>query len=521
MDKKKLQVWIPLLLSLSMVAGMFIGFKLKDSFTGNSFFFIQRPKTIEEVFTLIKNNYVDDVDIDKLQDTAIVAMLNKLDPHTSFISADEVEEMNEEIDGSFFGIGIEFDLLNDTLNVVNVLKGGPAEKSGILQGDQLIKINGTVVSGKKMQSDSIRKIFRGERGTLLKTEILRNGKPITLSVERDMIIVNSVESSYMLDRETGYIRLEKFSTQTYKEFMTALDSLKRLGMKKLVFDLRNNGGGVLDEAVEIADEFLDGDKLITYTEGRHSPKKEYRCRRTGQFEKGALVVLADETSASASEVIMGALQDWKRATIIGRRSFGKGLVQEQYELSDHSALRITVARYFTPLGRSIQRSYANGGKAYYEEIEKRMSGGIDSVNLKTGKDASEKKLFENGGILPDVYVVADTSRNNSTLSMLYFSGALNQASFLICKENPKIKTTFKTPVDFANGFTPTIQQIQLLQKLAEKDSININKINEAQKSEMIKYLKANIARQIWYNDGYYQVLNKTDKDVLKAMEVLR
>ncbi len=521
MEKKKLQIWIPLLLSLSMVAGMFIGFKLRDSFTGTSFFFIQKPKAIEEVLNLIEKNYVDDVDINKLSDTAIQAMLSKLDPHSTFISADELEDVNAEIDGSFYGIGIEFDLFDDTLYVLQALNDGPAEKAGIQSGDKFIKVNGIPVSGKKMETDSIRKIIRGERGSMLKTEILRNGKKIELSVKRDMIPLNSVEAAFMLDRETGYIRLDKFSSQTYREFMTGLDSLKKLGMKKLIFDLRNNGGGILDEAVEIADEFLDGDKLITYTEGKHSPKKEYRCRRTGQFEKGALVVLADETSASASEVILGALQDWKRATIIGRRSFGKGLVQEQYELSNRSALRLTVARYYTPLGRSIQRSYANGGKAYYDEIEKRINGGEDSLKIINHKDSSGKKLFVHGGIMPDIYIDADTAKFSNAVNMLFSNGIIRQAAFLIFKENPAIKSAYKTPTDFINGFMLTNQHMQLLQQLAQKDSINIGIITEAQKAEIAKYIKANIARHLWYDNGYYEVLNKTDKDVLKALEVLK
>ena len=524
MEKKKLQIWIPLLLSLSMVAGMFIGFKLRDSFTGTSFFFIQKPKTIEEVLKLIENNYVDEVDVNKLSDTAIAAMLSKLDPHTTYIPAEELEEVNEQIDGSFYGIGIEFDLFDDTLNVVQVLKGGPAEQSGILAGDKFIKANGIVLSGKKIDADSIKKVIRGVRGSSLKTEILRNGKKFELSIKRDIIPLTSVDATYMVDRETGYIRLNKFSSQTYREFMTSLDSLKKLGMKKLIFDLRDNGGGILDEAVEIADEFLDGDKLITYTEGKHLPKKEYRCRRNGQFEKGALVVLADETSASASEVILGALQDWKRATIVGRRSFGKGLVQEQYDLSNHGALRLTVARYFTPLGRSIQRPYANGSKAYYEEIEKRITNGDDSTKLYNHTDSSnktEKKLFEKGGIMPDFYVVSDTTKFSDTVNMLFSKGIIRQLGYLIFTGNTSIKSTYKSPAEFINGFTLSKEHILLLQKLAIKHSINISGISSLEKNNIEKYIKANIARQLWHDNGYYQVLNSKDYDFIKALEVLK
>ena len=436
MEKKKLQAWLPLLFSITMIAGIFIGYKMKERMPGKSFFYLEKRRPMQEIMNLIENKYVDDVNVKALADTAIEAVLSKLDPHSVFIPADELEEYNEEIKGSFYGIGIEFNIFDDTLNVTNVLKDGPGYIAGLKVGDKIIKAGPIAIAGKKMDGDSIRKVLRGDRGSKVNVTVLRNKELLNIEIERDIIPVTSVDAYYMIDSVTGYIRLNKFSTQTYREFMLSLEELKKQHLQKLILDLRGNGGGVLDEAVEIADEFLEGDKLITYTEGKHSPKKEYRCRREGQFEKGELVILVDEGTASASEVLAGALQDWDRATIIGRRSFGKGLVQEQYELGDNSALRLTIARYYTPSGRSIQRSYVNGGKAYYEEIAKRFSNGgvlnADSVKTdssKIYKTHAGKKIYGGGGIAPDFFVAADTSRFGIATATAYTKGIISDFGY--------------------------------------------------------------------------------------------
>ncbi|MEI8060138.1 MAG: S41 family peptidase, partial [Ferruginibacter sp.] len=375
MNNNKTQVWLPLLFSITLIAGMYLGYTMRDNMPGKSFFYMQKRRPIQEIMDLIKNKYVDDVKSEELADTAIQAILSKLDPHSVFIPAEALQTVNEDLEGKFYGIGIEFSIIDDTLNVINVLKDGPSFKAGLLTGDKFLKVNDSAITGKSFNADKIRKFLRGDRSEKVGITILRGLGQQTITVIRDAVPLYSLDAAYMIDKNTGYILLNKFSQQTYREFMDALMNLKKQGLQKLILDLRGNGGGILDEAVEIADEFLPGDKLITYTEGKHTSKKEYRCRREGQFETGALVVLADEGTASASEILIGALQDWDRASIIGRRSFGKGLVQEQFDLSDNSALRLTIARYYTPVGRSIQRPYDMGGKAYYDEISNRYHDG--------------------------------------------------------------------------------------------------------------------------------------------------
>ncbi len=527
MDKKKLQIWMPLLLSLSMIGGIFIGFKMHDSIPGNDFFYLEKRRTLQEVLDLIQNKYVDKIDTDALTDTAIYSILNHLDPHSVFIPANELEAINEDMQGSFFGVGIEFEIFDDTLNVMSVIKDGPGFKAGVKTGDKFIHANGLKIAGANMSSDSIRSILRGNRGSLLKVEILRADKKVTLSIARDMVSVNSIDAAYMINKEIGYIKLNKFSTQTYREFMIALEDLKKQGLKKLIFDLRGNGGGVLDEAVEIADEFLEGDKLITYTEGLHMPKKEYRCRREGQFEKGSLIVLCDEGSASASEVLMGALQDWERATIIGRTSFGKGLVQEQYDLSDHSAIRLTIARYYTPSGRSIQRSYSKGENAYYEEIAQRYTNGQSTNQDSTKHDSSKvfvtssgKKVYGGGGINPDYFIPLDTSLFNESTATIFSKGTVSHFAYQYMQRNASLSQQYKSAREFAYSFTLNDPSWKQFEQDAMRDSIKLSKITPIEKTYILNSMKASIARHIWGNSAYFESYNSNDLFIKKALEIL-
>ena len=507
---------------------MFMGYKMRDAMPGKSFFSRQQPSSVQEILDLLNGRYVDSVNIISLSDTAIEAILSKLDPHSSYIPAEDLQQINEEIKGSFYGIGIEFNMLDDSLHIINVLEGGPSDKAGLKTGDIMLKAGDSTISGKKISTERIRNILRGPEETNVLLTILRNGKKQVTEVGRGNIPIRSVDVSYMLDSINGYIKINKFSTQTYKEFMNSLLTLKKEGMKSLVLDLRGNGGGVLDEAVEIADELLEGDKLITYTEGLHSPKKEFRCRRQGQFEQGKVVILADEGSASASEVLMGALQDWDRATIVGRRTFGKGLVQEQYDLRNRAALRLTVARYYTPIGRSIQRTYKNGAKSYYAAITDRYTDGemitADSVKNDTSKiyrSQKGKKLFGGGGISPDVFVAADTAKLSLTIAKIYSRGTLSDFGYRYYKTHQKDFEVYKNPKQFAQNFSVTTDEWKYFESLATKDSITLTNISVKEKEMVEEVLKASLARQIFRAQGYFETINKKDSFIIKALDLIK
>ena len=524
---KKIQVWLPLLFSITIIAGMFIGYKMRDNMPGRNFFYMDKPRPVQQIMDLIENKYVDTVKIAALSDTAITAILSKLDPHSVFIPSEELQSVNDDIAGKFFGIGVEFNLLNDTINVVNVIPDGPGFKAGITTGDQFLKVDSSRVAGVKINSEGIRKLLRGDNNTKVMITVLSNGKIKPLSVTRGIIAVSSVDASYIIGNGIGYIRLNKFSQVTYIEFMKALEALQKQGLVKLILDLRGNGGGVLDEATAIADEFLDGDKLITYTEGSHFPKKEYRCKRPGLFEKGELIVLADEGTASASEILIGALQDWDRATIVGRRTFGKGLVQEQFDLSDGSALRLTIARYYTPIGRSIQRPYTNGGRAYYQEVANRFHDGetysADSVKhdtTKIFKTKNGKIVYGGGGITPDVFIASDSTNFNVNIARIYYKGVISDFTYSYYLQNKAQFLTYPTAAAFTKNFNFTENNWQQFRAVAAKDSISLNNISVKEKTDIINRIGASFARQIWRSEGFYEMLNTQDKAVLKSIELL-
>jgi carboxyl-terminal processing protease len=524
---RKLQVWLPLLFSITLIAGMFVGYRMRDYMPGKNFFSLDKAHPLQEVMDLINNKYVDDVRPDMLGDTAIAAILSKLDPHSVFIPSEQLQSVNDDIAGNFFGIGVEFNIYTDTLNVINVVPDGPGAKVGLQIGDKFIKVGDSIIAGKKVSSNRIRKLLRGDMDTKVSIEVLRGTQHINVTIARGIIPVSSVDASYIIQKGIGYIRLNKFSQVTYREFMKALEALKKQGLDKLILDLRGNGGGVLDEAVAIADEFLDGDKLITYTEGKHFPKKEYRCKREGLFEKGGLVVLADEGTASASEILIGALQDWDRATIVGRRSFGKGLVQEQYDLSDGSALRLTIARYYTPIGRSIQRPYNNGEKAYYNEIYKRFHDGevvsADSIKNDTSKVFKTKNgkiVYGGGGITPDIFVALDTSAYSLAFSKIYQKSAINDFAYQYYLQNKEQLTRFKSINDFSSGFNIGNETWDAFSTAAKNDSIEPATLSNKEKGDIAIRIKSYIARHIWHNEGFFEILNSQDETIKKSIGIL-
>ncbi len=527
MRNKKLQVWLPLILSICMIAGMFIGYRIRGNMPNTGIFFTNRPKPVQEVLDLIKRQYVDTENTDSLSDVAINAMLAKLDPHSVLLPPQELEMVNEDLEGQFYGIGIEFNIFNDTINVLNVLPNSPSDKAGLKVGDKFLKVGDSALAGVHITTERIRNLLRGTEGTTANLLILRNGKQLTVKVTRGMIPLYSLDAAYMIADTVGYIRLNKFSETTYDEFMDAAQMLKKKGMKSMILDLRDNGGGILTQATNIADEFLDDEKLITYTEGAHSPKKEYRCSKPGIFEKGKLVVLANEGTASASEILIGALQDWDRATIVGRRTFGKGLVQEQFELSDGSGLRLTVARYYTPLGRSIQKSYKNGIEAYNEDLMNRFHTGemsfadsIKHTDEKMYKTASGKMVYGGGGITPDVFVPYDTTSFDKELAKVYISGTLNDFIYKNYLNHEKEFNSFKTPKEFEENYNVDAATLNDFKNYAAKDSINYNLEDEKGKELLEQQIKTLTARQIWRTEGLYEVSNPEDKTVQKGLEVI-
>jgi len=527
MQNKKLQVWLPLLFSLVMIAGMIIGYKVKTNMPDTGIFFTEKPKPLQEVLDLIKNKYVDNENADSLGDAAIDAVLSKLDPHSVFLPATQLQSAKEDLQGGFSGIGVEFNIFSDTINVLNVIKDGPSDKAGLQIGDKFLKVGDSVVAGVKITSDKIKNLLRGDGGSKADITILRGKEQKHFTIIRGMIPLYSLDAAYMITDSIGYIRLNKFAETTYHEFMDATLKLQKQGMKSMILDLRNNGGGILTQATNIADEFLDQDKLITYTEGAHSPKKEYRCEKEGIFEKGKLVVLANEGSASASEILIGALQDWDRATIIGRRTFGKGLVQEQYELSDGSGLRLTVARYYTPLGRSIQKSYSAGIKVYEEDMMNRMHDGemmyFDSIKHTNGKaytTKSGKIVYSGGGITPDIFVSVDTSGFNAEIRKIYIKGTINKFVYGNYLANKNKFMAYASPGQFEKNYLIDDVTWNSFKAFAATDSINMNVVDEKEKSELLKQIKILTARQIWRNEGLYEVSNAEDATVKKALEVL-
>jgi carboxyl-terminal processing protease len=529
MVNKKLQVWLPLIFSIVLIAGMFLGYKMNNKGSSKGFFKNTKTTSLQEALDLIRLKYVDKVNVDSIQSGAIKEMMNELDPHSVYFPPVELKEANEDLAGNFDGIGVEFNVFNDTVNVVYVIPGGPSDKAGLQIGDKLLKVNDSSLIVTDIETAKIKEYIRGERGSTAAIQILRNGQLKTVNVIRGSIPVSSVDAAYMIDKTTGYIKLNKFSEKSYEEFMAALESLQKQGLQQLIYDLRGNGGGYMNEAIDMADEFLDSDKLVVYTEGTNSKRREYRCKRPGLFEKGKLTILVDELSASASEVLAGALQDWDRAEIIGRRTFGKGLVQEQYQLSDGSALRLTVARYYTPLNRSIQRSYDKGKKVYMDEIWERFSNGeslyADSNKINNGKEyktPSGRIVYGGGGIMPDFFVPIDTATYPTGVNRLFINGSFNSFVYTYYLKNRSQVDQYTSAADYVQRFDKLKEMWdQFVNYAATKDSVNLRALTDKQKESLQKRLEAYLGRFRWRNTGYYQVLNSEDAVINKALERLK
>ncbi|KAA6339305.1 Carboxy-terminal processing protease CtpB [termite gut metagenome] len=488
---------------------------------------------LQIVESAITNLYVDKVDEAKLVEETITKMLSQLDPHSTYLNPEEVKRMNEPLIGNFEGIGVQFNMVEDTLYVIQPINNGPSERVGILAGDRIIAINDTVIAGVKMSNEKIMSRLRGPKGTEVNLTIIRKGvnEPLAFIVKRNKIPLYSINAFYMIQPKIGYIRIEHFGTTTVNEFREALTKLQKEGMKDLILDLQENGGGYLNAAIDITNEFLAQKELIVYTEGRAANRSESLSKGDGKFQKGRIVLLVNEHTASASEIVSGAIQDWDRGVIVGRRSFGKGLVQYPMNLPDGSMVRLTIARYYTPVGRCIQKPYENI-EQYHTDIYNRYSRGemvsVDSIHFLDSLQYKTKKLgriiYGGGGIMPDYFVPIDTTFYTDYYRKLRDKGTI-------------IKTAVKYVDNYRNELLKRYEKFEAFNKqffindfdllladmkeLAEKEKIEFNEKEYAVSLPFIKtQLKAFIARDIWGADNYYQIINTTNKSVTCAVEIL-
>lgn len=476
--------------------------------------------------------YVDEVDQNDLTEKAIISVLRELDPHSVYIPKEELKAMNEPLVGNFEGIGIEFQILHDTIQVTATIPGGPSEKIGIMPGDRIVKIEGETVAGIGITNRDVIKKLRGSKGTKVKVEIARrNASGLQdFVITRDKIPLSSVDAIYMAAPEIGYIKVNRFSDTTTEEFRKALDKVINLGAKNLILDLTGNGGGYMNRAIEMADEFLGENKLVVYTEGRANPRQEYKSTAQGKFEKGKVVVLIDEGSASASEIVSGALQDWDRGLVIGRRSFGKGLVQKPIMLPDGSAIRLTTARYYTPSGRSIQKPYENGMEDYNQDLAGRLKRGeltsADSIRFPDSlkyHTSNQRVVFGGGGIMPDVFIPLDTSDVTPYYRQVQRKGLMSQFAVTYIDNNrSSLLKTYENVEDYKLNFNIDNALMERFLAFAEKEDVKRNEADLQVSSDLIKIqLKAHFARNLWGLEAYYFIINNINPSFLKAVEAIR
>lgn len=532
-NRSRVTLFLPFLLGAAIAAGVFIGYFLSGAGAGSKgggFRGMGKSDKLRDVLNYITEEYVDTINSKKLEEDAIVSLLEQLDPHSAYIPAKDLQGVSEQLEGNFDGIGVEFNIQRDTIMVVAAITGGPSESLGIQSGDRIVRIEGKNIAGIGVKNDDVIKKLRGERGTKVKVGILRPGtKRITdYTITRGQIPIYSVDASYMASPGIGYIKISRFAATTYDEYLKAFNKLSLLGMKKLILDLRDNPGGYLNAAVDICDEFLPKGKKIVYTQGKARKREDFDATAKGGFETGSLVVLIDEGSASASEIVSGAVQDNDRGWVVGRRSFGKGLVQEEVRFDDGSAMRLTIARYYTPTGRCIQKSYKDGIDAYYHELGERYSRGemasldsmkrMDSIAYKT---PAGRVVFGGGGIMPDVFVPVDTSGYSIYLSEVAAKGLINRFAFdYIDAHRSELKKQYPTAELFAKGFQAAAL-LPAFSAFVEKNGVKADAKGMAASSEIIRsQVQALMGRALYGNDGFYTILNSRDKAVLKAIELL-
>ena len=504
----------PLFYGFLVIVGILIGVFFKGNFNLGSLV-KNNQQPIQEMMELVQSKYVDSVANDSVGLKLANYYLEQLDPHSVYIPPADLNEVNEQLQPNFKGIGIEFQQFRDSIFVAYVMKDGPAGKAGLQIGDILLTADDTVqLSGKKWEADDIRKKLKGPSNSKVKLMVYRAGQKKSYTISRDNVAVSPVDASYMIDTVVGYIRINKFADRTYEAFMQALEPLLAKGMKSLVIDLRGNGGGLLSEAVAIADELLSGNKLIVYTQGVHSPRVDYFSKREGLFEQGGLTILMDETSASASEVLAGALQDWDRATIVGRRSFGKGLVQQQFKLSNGGALRLTTAKYYSPLGRNIQRPYTHSKQDYENDFvtrlhEDAMGKPDSSFKGDSFKTPKGHLVYGGGGIYPDKWVNGNAILMDTSFKVLWEEGLMNDFILHWYVQNRTMMNTFKNPNAFLNQTASINFWAALVNYAGPKQQLKLKTL-EKNKLFIQNQILALVARTHWYKQGYIEVQNALD-----------
>ncbi|MGE4586570.1 MAG: S41 family peptidase [Mangrovibacterium sp.] len=526
---KRTNYYIPLLIAISVIMGIYLGNRLsKNQQKGFSDLQLQAPNKISSILSLIDNAYVDTIDMDQFIEKAIPGVLKNLDPHTTYIPAKDMREVTEEMQGIFGGIGVQFSIHNDTVLVVDVISGGPSYKLGILAGDRFVLVNDSIIAGVNIKNKDVLRLLRGEKGTRVKVGIKRAGirEIIPFVIIRGEIPIISVDVSYMINEQTGYVKVSRFGEKTYAEFMDALEKLNRSGAGKLIIDLRSNPGGYLMAVIRMVNEFLDQDELILYTEGKAQPRKTYTASNRGKWFGREVFVLIDEYSASASEIFAGAMQDNDRGIVIGRRSFGKGLVQEQIPFRDGSALRLTVARYYTPSGRCIQKSYENGTDDYYHDLFQRAAHGelvvADSIQFADSlkyQTKSGRTVYGGGGIMPDYFVPVDTTGYSGYYSKVVGKTLVYNFALDYCDRHRKELKKINNPA----AMQQHLEKNRILEQFVgyaarngvPRDPAGLEISGTIIQTQVMAY----IARNMLGEEGFFPIIRNIDKTMLKAIEL--
>lgn len=531
-NRLRLFIYMPIVLAIVLAGGIWLGAYLQPvgpNYTINMGGASENARKITNLLNYVAEEYVDSIDMDGLTEDAIFSLLQQLDPHSGYIPARDLEAMNQPLQGNFDGIGVEFNIIRDTIVVVAPISGGPSEKLGIRAGDRIVTIEDTIVAGIGIKNEDVIGKLRGLRGTEVQVGIFRKGEKnlIDFIITRDKIPIYSVDAGMMMRPGVGYIKVSRFAATTYDEFSEKVVLLKKQGMQQLILDLRGNPGGYLNAAISMCDEFLPKGKLIVYTEGRKHARQESFATGKGDLQQMGIVVLIDEGSASASEIVAGAIQDNDRGTVIGRRSFGKGLVQEQAELPDGSAIRLTIARYYTPTGRSIQKPY-NNSEDYFGDFYDRLEHGelYEADSMKVNEEdrfvtPGGKVVYGGGGIVPDVFVPLDTTDYSVFHNRLISNGLLREFALELASDRQKEMRAFKTPDAFKAGFTISDNTFARLISQADARGISATPAQVAHaRKGIVRNLRALVARSLWNGDGYHSVMNEDDSAVQEALRVL-